>query len=193
MATLVSNSRPKHNCLRASRPRPLPLHGHRQTAPKTNTGTSFQIESSYASRNNRNRISYEKSFFSYDHVPMLRYGSTIRNPAGPASSRPNLSRPAINRPRSPLPAFLQSEQSPKLFQSCNRNSSDSLFAPPVLNPSQPDTNPGESPVPLSYKLKHSPKLFQSCNRNNLGPNASQRASSHLSTRNTHLDTTFGRR
>ncbi len=151
---------------RGNRPHALPLHGHRRAAPGPAFGTALQLQSSYANRNNRNSFSYEKTFLSYDRVPTPSYGSTSRNPAGPAFSSPDLSHPATDRPRNSPSALPQSEQSPKLPQSCNRNSSDSAPASPSLDRSQPDTSPEESPIPPPHKPEHGPKLSQSYGRNN---------------------------
>ncbi len=178
MTTCIVSPHTRHNQPCASRWRALPFHAHRWTAPVPGIGTAFRLESSYANRNNRNRISYEKTFFSYEHVPTLSYDYGSPDPACPAFSSPSLPRPATDLPRNSLSVPPQSEQSPKLPQSCNRNSSNSASAPPSLDPSQPDTSPAPLPVPLPYRPEHGPKLFQSYGRNNPRPNRGSNHTGH---------------
>ena len=111
MTKHISSPRPEHNRPCASRRRALPLHGHHHAAQGPRIGTAFQLESSYTNRNNRNRISYEKTFFSYDHVPTLSYGSTCRSPAGLPFSSPK-----------PPPSSYKSPPKLTPFLSLNRNS-----------------------------------------------------------------------
>ncbi len=156
--------------------RTLPLHGHHHAAPGPQIGTLFQLESSYASRNNRNRISYEKTFSSYDHVPMLSYGFPCRNPGHSAFSSPKPLPSSYKLPtKLALPFPLNRNRIPKLSQSCHRNSPGTASASPSLDPSQPDTSPEPSPDPPPSKLEHGPKLSQSCGRNN---SRTDRASNH---------------
>ena len=129
-----------HQCSVPSSPRILLLHGRRhQTSPAPRIGTLFHLRSSYTSRNNRNRISYEETFPRYDHVPILSYGCPCPNPAAPPASSPNPSCPATDRPQASLPLLSQSEQPSKLPQSCNRNCSGSQSAPLSADPSPPDS------------------------------------------------------
>ncbi len=164
MTTPIGSPRTGHN-LRCA----LFLHAHHRTALGPGIGTAFQLESRYASRNNRNSFSYEKTFFSYDHVPTLRYDSNIPNPGRTPFSSLGLSRLATDHPRNSLTALPDSEQSPKLSQSCDRNSHNPASPPPFLNLSRSDTSPAASSGILPYKPEHGPKLFQSYGRNNSRP------------------------
>ena len=131
MTTCIGNARIGYLCLGAASSSTILPHGHHDTAPAPQIGTIFQLGSSYAGRNNRNKISYENAFSSYARVPILRYGSTSRRSAVPAQSSP--AQLQIAPGTHSLPS-LHRNKNPKLFQSWNRNRSLPPKAPQSLNP-----------------------------------------------------------
>ena len=118
MTTCTSKAYNGQQCPRTASSRTVLLHTHHGTALGPQIGTILQLGSSYAGRNNRNKISYENAFFSYVRVPIHRYECTPRYSAVPAQNSPaQLQMPPGTHS---LPS-LHRNNNPKLFQSWNRN------------------------------------------------------------------------
>ena len=166
MTTRIENAHAACEWPRPSRWRTHSLVRRHDAALKPQTGTGFQLAPSYVNRNNRNRISYGKTFLSYDHVPMPSYDPCRRTPAAPALSSAKPSRPATNRPQNPLAPLPHSEQEsvavPKLQP-------EPLHFP--ISPAVPGVRPTQVQVPgnrlpsLPANRNTTPKLHQSCRRN----------------------------
>ena len=109
MTTCIGKACIGYQCLQTASSHTILPFGRHETAPRPQIGTTIQLGSSYAGRNNRNKLSYENVFFSYARVPIFRYGSILSNPLRPASSSPKFSRPATNRPRNSPCVFPPSE------------------------------------------------------------------------------------
>ena len=118
MTTCIGNAHIDHHCADTASSPPLRSHDHHDTAPGPQIGTILQLGSSYAGRNNRNKISYESAFFSYARVPILRYEFNPEYSAVSAQSSPAQLQMTSGTPFLPS---LHRNKNPKLFQSWNRN------------------------------------------------------------------------
>ena len=167
MTTCTGNAHIGHQCPNAaSLPTILPF-GHNDTAPGPQIGTILQLGSSYAGRNNRNKICYENAFFSYVRVPIHRYECTPRYSAVPAQSSPAQLRMP---PGTHSLSSLNRNNNPKLFQSWNRNN---------LRLLKGATTPESLPITYEFEdiarpsagrnRNTSPKLFQSCDSEQENP------------------------
>ena len=108
--------------------------------PVCNFGTPFQLRCSYDSRNNRNKISYDSTNFSYDLVPIS--ATSFR-----AAACPKTLRGACR-----CPSQIQIAPPPSLLACQNRN----IFPATIqLRPSeQLDPTGRPATVPARYKSPH---------------------------------------